>query len=695
MSDKKKYIESPIPAPKIDVSGLDRVVHIDEDKKPPEPVHPISLGTDFSSMTNDEKILRRNPANMTDSRERVLHKLRQKGLTPTEVAAIVGNMAVETGNSFDHTQQERGVGRGDTPAWGLIQFEDDGLGLGKTYRRYLEQNGFDDSEDSQIQFISDVLQDMDPEGMDYIGRGNIRKFKQAAQSGDVEAATKVFQTNILRPDPKRSHERRRVREAKRAWDDYFKENEPFLAENEVEDPEIKKDLAQIKDRALGIYNFLFEDLDRSALMTAPIPGVGDAVGLAADVKNLITDPSLENAGWAALGIIPGIPANSVRKQLSENVVDITGRIKDKQFEELYGEYNNKVNESGELLATLDHRLSTEFGFDRDSVEEIKASLEFWEDGADIAEYLSKTKRPIDLDKFQEMVTKYQDDIARVDGDLLEVQSKLETQFPDRFKTTVMSDYEKDMAGGLVGPKADVIPIDRFKDKRPISAVTFHGTNKTFDVYKIKGTDKLDTGWFGEGIYLTGKADVASDYAINMRGSDVDIKELADLDIAREQLKIDWESGLVHEGDYREQLRAIEDKVQGVYMAAKGGPNVRPTRANFNKPFVAKVTEEIFTPMQARLSLYKGLSPDEAKEFKSTLGVDRLHYQTSDLVDFIKSKGYDAILVPERDVGYTAEEILSGLRDGSSLDKLEEIVIFDEKNLRSIFEDADILEFPKK
>jgi hypothetical protein len=43
-------------------------------------------------------------------------------------------------------------------------------------------------------------------------------------------------------------------------------------------------------------------LDAAALATSPIPVVGDAVGLAADVKTMYDEPSLANAGWLGLGM---------------------------------------------------------------------------------------------------------------------------------------------------------------------------------------------------------------------------------------------------------------------------------------------------------------------------------------------------------------------------------------------------------
>lgn len=53
-------------------------------------------------------------------------------------------------------------------------------------------------------------------------------------------------------------------------------------------------------------------LDAAALATAPIPIVGDVVGGAADVKGLLDNPSWMNAGMLAAGMLPFIPAGTVR-----------------------------------------------------------------------------------------------------------------------------------------------------------------------------------------------------------------------------------------------------------------------------------------------------------------------------------------------------------------------------------------------
>lgn len=54
-------------------------------------------------------------------------------------------------------------------------------------------------------------------------------------------------------------------------------------------------------------------LDAAAMATAPIPVVGDVVGGAADVKGLLDDPSWMNAGLLAAGLLPFVPAGTVKR----------------------------------------------------------------------------------------------------------------------------------------------------------------------------------------------------------------------------------------------------------------------------------------------------------------------------------------------------------------------------------------------
>jgi hypothetical protein len=54
-------------------------------------------------------------------------------------------------------------------------------------------------------------------------------------------------------------------------------------------------------------------LDAAALATSPIPILGDVVGGAADLKGLLDNPSFANAGLLAAGMLPFVPAGTVKR----------------------------------------------------------------------------------------------------------------------------------------------------------------------------------------------------------------------------------------------------------------------------------------------------------------------------------------------------------------------------------------------
>lgn len=157
-----------------------------------------------------------------DPRDPLVRHLRSQGLSTTGISALLGNIEVETGGQFSHETVERGTVEGDTPARGLFQFESDGLGLQAPYDNYLKDTGRQDSQESQLQFIVDVLMDNYDPGAEHIGRGNIQKVREAIDSGDLQRATEEFSNRILRPST--PHMDRRLQAAQRAQKDFFNES---------------------------------------------------------------------------------------------------------------------------------------------------------------------------------------------------------------------------------------------------------------------------------------------------------------------------------------------------------------------------------------------------------------------------------------------------------------------------------------
>jgi hypothetical protein len=67
-------------------------------------------------------------------------------------------------------------------------------------------------------------------------------------------------------------------------------------------------------------------LDRAALLSSPIPVVGDVIGGIADLSALIKDPSLTNAGILAAGLVPFVPSGSVTRTAQKAFTNLRNDI---------------------------------------------------------------------------------------------------------------------------------------------------------------------------------------------------------------------------------------------------------------------------------------------------------------------------------------------------------------------------------
>lgn len=83
-----------------------------------------------------------NPNEVNHARE-VYLLLRDKGLDPDAIAAVMANIDVETGGAYQHTTEQRG-GNG----YGLFQFDY----MKPYYNQWLTDNEREDSKASQIDF---------------------------------------------------------------------------------------------------------------------------------------------------------------------------------------------------------------------------------------------------------------------------------------------------------------------------------------------------------------------------------------------------------------------------------------------------------------------------------------------------------------------------------------------------------------
>ena len=115
-------------------------------------------------------------------------------------AAVMGNIAVETGYTFDYQVRQRGG-----TAKGLFQFEPP---MWVAYTKFLTENKLTDSARSQVSYAhSEVMHGL------HIGAGNARKIRDAFGSGDVVKATETFCNLFERPGT--PHLEKRIEAAKK------------------------------------------------------------------------------------------------------------------------------------------------------------------------------------------------------------------------------------------------------------------------------------------------------------------------------------------------------------------------------------------------------------------------------------------------------------------------------------------------
>ena len=154
----------------------------------------VGLLEDNASPTNMEQVY-----NILSADER---------LNKNAVAAIMGNIDVETDGSFDFMQQQYNGG----PGYGLFQLE--GIQR-KEYDKFLNENKLDDSANSQINY---VMENVFGNKQNIVGQGNAKKIREAFD-GDVDTATEIFMTKFENPKDQSSKQiNKRIKKAKSIMD---------------------------------------------------------------------------------------------------------------------------------------------------------------------------------------------------------------------------------------------------------------------------------------------------------------------------------------------------------------------------------------------------------------------------------------------------------------------------------------------
>lgn len=123
------------------------------------------------------------------------HLAKEPELPESLIVAMMANAAVESAGTFDYTiKQHKRV----APAFGVFQYDPRGSGMGKLYKQYLEHVNKEDSLETQLDMMIDILLRVWKPGVEYIGSGNVLKVFRASEMSDDEA-TRAFSDFILRP----------------------------------------------------------------------------------------------------------------------------------------------------------------------------------------------------------------------------------------------------------------------------------------------------------------------------------------------------------------------------------------------------------------------------------------------------------------------------------------------------------------
>jgi hypothetical protein len=160
----------------------------------------------------------KSEGNVTSVVEDILSLRPELQNRPEVVAGILGNLAIETGRTFDPDTKQ--VGAAD-PAVGL--FQNDPRGMRPQYLAYLEKNKIKDSQQAQIKFFFDTIYDDQYKGI--IGDTNVVNARKAlsTQQQTPEYFAKLFNDVYFKPGAKESLPARTA-EAKKYYDWLFDSN---------------------------------------------------------------------------------------------------------------------------------------------------------------------------------------------------------------------------------------------------------------------------------------------------------------------------------------------------------------------------------------------------------------------------------------------------------------------------------------
>jgi len=123
-----------------------------------------------------------------DKVEYLTQLMNQYGIPEPAQAALLGNIHVETGGTYDHTAKQKG-GRG----YGLFQFDSHK----KHYKNMLKTEGLKDSPEAQIKYFVDTIYG---DRQNIIGKGVASQLRNALETEtDPLALTETLANQWFRP----------------------------------------------------------------------------------------------------------------------------------------------------------------------------------------------------------------------------------------------------------------------------------------------------------------------------------------------------------------------------------------------------------------------------------------------------------------------------------------------------------------
>lgn len=153
------------------------------------------------------------------SKDLIINKLQEWGYTDEAIAGLLGNIAVETGATYDpKTKQVGGAG------YGILQFDY----MKPYYKKWLKENKKKDNLNNQLGFFHDTIYG---DSQDIIGAGNAEKLREVLEGGNTQDVTTTLSTLWLRPG--KPHLERRVQSAQAEFENLSKDrNKDAVPEGE-------------------------------------------------------------------------------------------------------------------------------------------------------------------------------------------------------------------------------------------------------------------------------------------------------------------------------------------------------------------------------------------------------------------------------------------------------------------------------